>query len=253
MKNYLGISILALAVSLPLGLAAQEEKDQAEGYFYATYFYCDTSRQEEADKLIKANTVPVWDAAVADGTIKGWGWLAHQTGGKWRRIQWHMSDSIAGLLTAQETIGEKMDAAGGDAADSFGKICNAHDDYIWKIEAGNSASDARGKASISVYMVCNIAREERADEIVKKVFAPVYDKAMADGKINSWGWNSHIIGGKYRRLATMTGADFPALIKARGEILKALYGEGENAEANEFSEICTSHSDYLWEIQHEKS
>jgi len=252
MKNYLGISIVALAISLPLGLAAQEE-EQAGGYFYATYFNCDVSRQEQADTLVKANTVPVWDAAVADGTIRGWGWLAHQTGGTWRRIQWHMADSIAGLLTAQKTIGERMDAALGDADDEFGKICNSHDDYIWKIEAGNGAVDARGKASISVYMVCDIAREERADEIVKKVFAPVYDKALADGKIKSWGWNSHIIGGKYRRLATMTGANFPDLIKARGEILGAIYGEDENAEAREFSDICTSHSDYLWEIQHEKS
>jgi hypothetical protein len=97
-----------------------------------------------------------------------------------------------------------------------------------------------------------MAKEERADEIVKTVFAPVYDKAVADGKITSWGWNSHVVGGKYRRLATLSAKDFPSLLKARGEILDSIYGEGENAAANEYATICTSHSDYLWEIQHEK-
>ena len=247
MKRYLGITILALAISAPLSLAAQEEKE-SDSFIYATYFYCNTATQEKADELIKANTAPVWDAAVADGTVSGWGWIAHHTGGKWRRIQYHTSDSIAGLLAAQKSVNEKI-----DANDGFGEICSAHDDYIWKVEAGNVTSAVRGTAALSVYHVCSMAKEDRADEIVKKVIAPIYEKALADGKIASWGWNSHIIGGKYRRLSTMTAANFPDLLKARGEILEAIYGDGENAEANEFNTICTSHSDYLWEIQHEKS
>jgi len=251
-KNVLCTSILTLAISTPAALMAEEEK-AAENYTYATYFYCKTSTQEQVDELVKANTVPVYDAAVADGTIKSWGWLAHHTGGKWRRIQYHGSDSIAGLLAAQETLAERMDAAGGDEDNAFGKICGAHDDYIWKSEAGSAADTKRGSVGISVYHVCNIAKEERSDEIVKKVFAPIYDKAVADGKITSWGWSSHLIGGKYRRLSTLTGANYTDLLKAQGEILDAIYGDGDNAEANEFSNICTSHADYLWDIQHEKS
>ena len=75
---------------------------------------------------------------------------------------------------------------------------------------------------------------------------------MSDGKITSWGWSSHMVGGKYRRLGTMTANDFAGLLEARGEILGAIYGDGDNAEANEFNDICGSHSDYLWEIVHEK-
>jgi hypothetical protein len=252
-KKSLFVSILTLVIFNPVVLMAQEEEKEDDSYIYATYFYCKTSTQEKADELIKANSAPIYDAAVADGTIKGWGWLAHHTGGKWRRIQYHSSDSIAGLLAAQETIGDRMDAAAGDTDDGFGEICGAHDDYIWKSVAGNGLNADRGKVGLSVYHVCDISKEERGDEIVKNVFAPIYDKAVADGKINSWGWSSHIIGGKYRRLGTMTGANYPDLLKARGEILEAVYGDGDNAEANEFSDICTSHSDYLWDIQHEKS
>ena len=102
---------MALFVSAPVALVAQDEEAPADTYFYATYFYCKVTTQERADELIKAHTVPVYDAAVADGTIKGWGWLAHHTGGKWRRVIYHTSDSVAGVLAAQKTLGERMDAS----------------------------------------------------------------------------------------------------------------------------------------------
>jgi hypothetical protein len=252
MKNSIGISILALALTAPVSLAAQDNKEMTDTYVYSTYFYCDTSTQEKADEMVAKNTYPIYDAAVADGTIKGWGWMAHHTGGQWRRIQYHTSDSIAGLLAAQETVATRMDEASGGADDGFSAICNAHDDYIWKSEAGSGATSSRGKASMSVYMVCDFSTEERADEIVKTVFAPVYDKAVADGKINSWGWLSHVLGGEYRRLSTMSADNYGDLIAAREEILETIYGDGENAVANEFSGICGSHTDYLWDIEHAK-
>jgi hypothetical protein len=251
MKKCFGISLLALAVAFPLGLAAEEEKAE-DTFLYATYFYCNTGTQDKVDDIVKANTAPIYDAAVADGTIKGWGWMSHHTGGKWRRIQYHSSSSVAGLLATQKSLGDKVDAAGGDPDNEFGKICSAHDDYIWKVEAGGAGTVARGSASLSVYMVCSFSGEDRADEIVKSVFAPVYDKAVADGKLTSWGWMSHVVGGKYRRLSTMSADNYDDLLAARGEILDALYGDGENAQANEFSEICGSHSDYLWDVVHEK-
>jgi hypothetical protein len=253
MKNPLIIGLTALAISASYGLGAQEVEKAPDQYIYATYFYCDTARQEQADELIKKYSAPIYDAAVADGTIQAWGWMSHHTGGKWRRLQYHASDSIEGLLASQEKLGEQLDAAAGDGNDAFSEICNAHDDYIWKAIVGNALSVERGPAGLSVYEVCDSARETRADEIVKTVFAPVLNKAVADGKLTSWGWNEHILGGEYRRLQTMTGKDFASLLKARGEIIETIFGDGENAEANEYSSICNSHADYLWEIVHEKN
>lgn len=253
MRTYLTIGMATLVLAASQGLAAQEAEKAPEQYIYATYFYCNTARQEQADELIKKYSVPIYDAAVADGTLQAWGWLAHHTGGKWRRLQYHAADSIDKLLAAQEKIGAQVDAAAGDGPDAFSEICSAHDDYIWKAVVGNELDVERGSAGLSVYEVCDSVREARADEIVKTVFAPVLNKAVADGKISSWGWNEHILGGEYRRLQTMTGKDFPSLMKARGEIIDAIFGDGENAVANEYSSICNSHADYLWEIVHEKN
>jgi len=253
MNRSIGISILALALTAPAGLVAQEKEEAKDNYVYATYFYCNTATQEKADELVIKNVYPVYDAAVADGTINSWGWLSHHTGGQWRRIQYHSSDSVAGLLTAQETVAKRIEEASGGVDDGFSSICSAHDDYIWKSEGGSATTGTRGKASISVYMVCDFSKEDRADEIVETVFAPIYNKAVADGKITSWGWLSHVVGGEYRRLSTMSADNYGDLIAAREEILETIYGEGENAAAAEFSEICGSHTDYLWDVDHEKS
>jgi hypothetical protein len=252
MSTLLGVAVLSLAVSAPTGLVADEHEKKEETYIYATYFYCDTSMEEKVDELVAKNSAPVYDAAVADGTIKGWGWLRHHTGGKWRRIQWHTSDTVEGLLSAQKTIGARMDEAMGGADDGFDKYCNAHDDYIWQSVAGGDGSAERGKVGISVYHVCSMAEEDRIDELFKKVVVPPLEKAVAEGKLSSWGWNSHVVGGKYRRLETMTAPDFATLLKARAEIISSIYGEDGSPEASEFDKLCTSHSDYLWEIVHEK-
>jgi hypothetical protein len=103
-----------------------------------------TATQEQADELVMKNSAPIYDAAVADGTIKGWGWLAHHTGGKWRRIQYHASDTIEGLLTAQETLQQRSEAAG-VSNDGFAQICGAHDDYIWKSEVGNTCKSCAAR------------------------------------------------------------------------------------------------------------
>ena len=135
-STLLGVAALSVAVSAPAGLVADEHEKKEETYIYATYFYCDASMEEKVDELVAKNSAPVYDAAVADGTIKGWGWLRHHTGGKWRRIRYHSAGSMEALLAGLDTVGERIADASGDD-DAFGQICNGHDDYIWRSVAGS--------------------------------------------------------------------------------------------------------------------
>ncbi|MEE8339635.1 MAG: hypothetical protein V3R56_05785 [Xanthomonadales bacterium] len=243
-KNYI---MLAGLVALSTSAVAQEEEGPSM-YTYATYFYCDVTGQDRVDEIVKNTNAPVYDQMVKEGKMSGWGWLAHHTGGKWRRIQYHQAPSVEALLDAQEEMGKRLDAAADGAPDNeFGKICNAHDDYIWAVEAGSSG-DSRGKAGFSVYYRCDESKEERADEIFKQDFGPLLDKYVAAGKFTSWGWSSHWVGGKYRRLQTMTATSHKALLKARGELIDEMYAEGNKA-GEEFTKICGSHVDYMWDIQ----
>jgi hypothetical protein len=253
MKKFLLIPTLAILLAMPFMAIADNHEEKDDTFIYATYFYCKSAGEEKADELVKKNTAPVYDAAVADGTIMSWGWLSHHTGGKWRRIQYHVSDTVDGLFAAQETIGKRVEEAMDGKDDGFSEICYAHDDYIWKSESGSGVTNERGAVGLSVYHVCDLNREERADEIVANVFAPVYEKAIESGVLKSWGWSSHQVGGKYRRLGTMTAASHADLFKAWDYVLTTLYDAEDNSQAVEFSDICGSHSDYIWNLDHVKS
>ena len=101
-----------------------------------------------------------------------------------------------------------------------------------------------------MYLYCDIAKEDRADEIVEEVFAPIYNRHVAEGNISSWGWLKHVVGGKYRRIATMTGESHASVPQARGEMIQEI--QEKHAEAsNEYSSICGSRSDYPWNILQE--
>lgn len=225
------------------GVSADNHEKAADSYIYATYFYCDVAGEKAADEAFKKSNVPTYKKAMSDDLITGWGYLKHHTGGKWRRITYHMGTSVSGVIAASEKMGEMMDAsAPGDAA--FAKACRQHDDYIWKSVSGNLSAE-RGKVGMSVYMKCDMSKEERADEIVAKNFAPIYDAHLGEGKLTSWGWSSHIVGGSWRRLLTMTAADIDTLIEMRGSILTAA---PDMPEGEEFVKICGSHQDYIWNI-----
>lgn len=242
----------ALSLLAGLGLCtltqAQEEK-RPESFIYATYFQCDVTRQERADEIFKQLDQSFWEAAVDDGTVTGWGYLAHHTGGKWRRVQYYRAPTIEALLAAQDKIGDAIDAKNKKLSTEFGAICNSHDDYVWRAVAGKNSERPRGKASFSVYYECDINREPEADALVNVVFAPIYDKLIAEGKLISWAWNEHIVGAQYRRLGTMTAADVNALMAARAAVIEAI---DKNPLTRTFDSICTSHADYIWEITAEK-
>jgi hypothetical protein len=220
--------------------------DEDATYVSATYYSCSGSLKR-IDELIDTVGKPVYDAAVKSGDIKGWGWLTHHTGGKWDRILYHTAGSIEQTIVAQDAIIAEIDDA---AVKEFGENCGDHEDYIWKGivgSGGNVLSTKRGEVALSAYYVCD-HRETVADEIVKAVFAPLYDANVGPGKLTSWGWSEHIVGGKYRRLATMTAQDWPSLFAVRAKIVEAA---GDSELAGQFGEICNSHADYMWVIEHE--
>jgi hypothetical protein len=246
--HYLKKSIILLGlVSVGGAALAEEEAPTPKTFTYSTYFYCDVTGQDRVDELIKTQNAPVLDKMVKEGLISGWGWLAHHTGGKWRRVQYYQAPSVNALLDAQEEMNKRMDAAYPSDNDEFGKICNAHDDYIWEVETG-SGSDERGKAGFSVYYTCDGPKEERADEIWKNDFAPMLNKYVAEGKLSSWGWSSHWVGGAFRRLQTMTGPNHKELLDARAKLIDEMYADGFKP-GEEFNAICSSHVDYMWDIQ----
>ena len=242
--------LLLPSLLLATGTAFAQDDEAPERYTYATYLKCDTSNESLADDYVKETEGPVMDKLVEDGALLAWGWLRHHTGGEWRRIRYHQADSLNGALAGLDTISDALEAAGAGDDVGAGVSCKSHDDYIWQVESGTAGTE-RGTVGVSVYFTCKLAEEGRADELVANDFAPIYDKLVEEGKITSWGWQSHVVGGWFRRLFTMTATDYPSLLDARGEAIAAQYGD-DNPAGAEFAGICANHHDYLWDIVHEK-
>ena len=97
----------------------------------------------------------------------------------------------------------------------------------------------------ATYYECDQNNEARADTIVTEVFASVFDRLLSEGKIVSWFWNAHEVGGKWRRLGGFYASDMTALFEARAELLEELQ-QSHAEEAAEFTAICYSHDDYVW-------
>jgi len=242
-KTIIAVFCAGFAFMMQLAFADSHEK-AADVYIYGTYFYCDVLGEEKADEAFERRMAPAYKKAMKDGLITGWGYLKHHTGGKWRRVTYHMAPSVSAIMSASDKMGEMMDKDWTDADDAFPAACRAHDDYVWK-SAGGTLSGERGKVGMSVYMHCDMSMEERADEIVTNNFAPIYDAHLGKGKLTSWGWSTHVIGGKWRRLLTMTAGDTDTLLAMRASILQSA---PDMPEAEEFVKICGSHQDYVWDI-----
>jgi len=244
--------ITAFLLCLPAIAGAQDEKPTT--FVYATYFECDTSRQQIVDEIVNLIWAPAYDAAVEAGTISQWGWMTHHTGGKWRRLLYYAAPSLEALMDAPDAISPGLQKSSPGAGQVFSEICNAHEDYIWQVGVGSRGAglvpQERGTVGTSVYYYCDMSKEERADEIVEEFFAPIYNSHVKNGDISSWGWLKHWFGGKWRRVATMTGTDVNSLFAARNAIFDEINEKAE-AASDEFGEICGSHQDFLWNIAHE--
>jgi hypothetical protein len=74
-------TVLALTIlAVPAVVRAQEDEEPVRPFVYATYYECDVADQGLADMIWKSVQAPIYDAAVEDETISGWGWLVHHTG-----------------------------------------------------------------------------------------------------------------------------------------------------------------------------
>lgn len=249
MNLRLSLLLVAIGMLVPDIAAAQEESNP---HVLASYWICDMTRESRADEITRENMGPVYQKHVDAGHLTAWGWLAHDTGGMWRRANYYIAPDRDQLMAMRGAIVDELLNEQTETTMEFLSICPRHVDYIWESRAGSAASagagDERATAAISTYYVCDVAQEERADELVNDVFAPILDRHVEAGNIASWSWLAHDVGGEYRRLFVMDGADHASILNGRDMIGADMASEAE-AASKEFGAICNSHADYLWDVQ----
>ncbi len=229
-------------------LSAQD----APSFAFGLYYRCNQAQEARADEIMERVIAPIYDEQLAAGRISAYGWAAHIMGGAWRRLFYMIGSDVGVMMDARAAIIEDLQTNHASAARELNSICPSHDDYIWSTVAASQPSEQLGQerpsSGMTTYYTCNIAREDRADEIVQEVLGPEIQKHVDLGHLNSWSWIRHEVGGRFRRALVIDAADHKTILTMRGAIISALQQNSED-EMAEFSEICGGHTDYLWDVQ----
>jgi hypothetical protein len=245
------VCFLSLCCVALIGVSYVQAQDSPTTTSMATYYRCVQGDAARSDTIFKEHVVPFFNAEKGAGRITSFGWLKHWSGGEWRRLFYFsgndpdkLLDSYLGLIKMAQSPEHAK------AMDEFDRICSSHDDYTWRSKSGSqtgtSASRARSPFVMSTYYVCN-AQEPEADYIVKTFMAPVLNQRVKDHKIDAWVWNEHLMGGKYRRQLVVDGANAKALLQHWSTLQDELQKANPDL-SHRFTQICDSHSDYIWEV-----
>jgi len=218
---------------------------------FGTYYRCTQGQEERADALFNEHMAPLFKAEVAAGRLSAYGWGHHWLGGDWRRLEYISGPDLDKLLDARDAVIAKLQTAEhAKAMAEFDTICSSHDDYIWSAVATSQNATEVGRVRTAVgastYYVCD-SRESEADAIMKSAMAPVLNQHVKEGKIASWSWLRHRMGGKYRRALVIDSSDHKAAVNYWGTLVGALQKEQPDMFGR-FGEICSSHTDYVWDM-----
>lgn len=239
---------LAILFVLCVGNVALAQDDST--YIFGAYYVCDQNREGWSDIVTEQFIGPIYDRHVKEGHLVGWGRMAHNAGGEWRRLEYMVSNDLNTLLDTRDAIIEELLSDATEASQELTSMCPDHDDYIWQSVVGSQPLSAqlpeRPAATYSTYFVCDVAKQERVDEIVEQAYAPVLNRLVQQGKLKAWSWFAHVLGGKYRRLLTYSADDHKTLIAAVDEYSQQVQNDNPSM-SDEFSVICHSHTDYLWD------
>jgi hypothetical protein len=238
------IMVLAATVTCLASTLATAQTQENQIFIYATYFHCNSGTVDRADDAVGKLFSSELGSMINRGSVNSWGWLSKSTGGEWARMGYLTGPSLNGVLNAVDEFKIKIDSK--PPVRAFEDACSFGEDYVWHVLAGNDARGRRGPVAFSTYYVCDQARETQADALIKRVIGPMYDKLVAEHKLTTWLWAEHIVGGKYRRLATITAESRDSLIAAR----EALVAAAEHDPLDEaMTSICGSHQDYIWQVK----
>ena len=103
--------------------------------FTTAYYMCQQSRESEADEAFRNVWAPILDDLVREGHLTGWNWLAHDTGGFFRRAMSFFGSDHTSIMAARDELVSRL--AGNEAASAVGSACGSHSDYAWTPVTGS--------------------------------------------------------------------------------------------------------------------
>ena len=98
----------------------------------STYYACDVSREGRTNEIFQDVLAPLYQKHMDLGHIASWGFYAHRSGGRFRRLETFSGQDHNTLMNMQEAILEEAMSTNPIAMQEFREICNWHVDYMWR-------------------------------------------------------------------------------------------------------------------------
>ncbi|MFQ5680267.1 MAG: hypothetical protein ACE5HP_12520 [Gemmatimonadota bacterium] len=114
-------------------VAASSDSQTGSGVTRATYFECDAATESEADDLLTEAFAPILNRHVGEGAFTNWVWLAHDTGGKIRRVLVFGAADGPTLYAHHDAMLADLRSEAAKELTEFQEICESHVDYQWDV------------------------------------------------------------------------------------------------------------------------
>lgn len=97
----------------------------------STYHACDRSREGRTNEIFEEVLAPLYQKHMDMGHLASWGFYAHRSGGRFRRLETFSGADHKTLLNMQNAIYEEAGRTNALAMNEFNQICSSHVDYMW--------------------------------------------------------------------------------------------------------------------------
>jgi hypothetical protein len=107
------------------------DPDAIAGATLSTYHACDRSREGRANQIFREVLAPLYQKHMDMGHLSSWGFYAHRSGGRFRRLETFSGADHMTLMNMQAAILGEANENNAVAMQEFNQICDWHVDYMW--------------------------------------------------------------------------------------------------------------------------
>jgi len=189
----LSLAFLAFAAPPLLG------QDQATRV-YVAYYQISYGDLEEWIGSYNRVSVPILEALVEEGAIRGFGMRMHNTGGSYNLRFVVQGDDATDFNAFWGAYLGRLVEADPAGAERTSRMIQAHEDEIWHIDRLVLPEGDTGGAAKYFYdaqFQVNFADLEAWNEMFNETFVPALEEAMEEGLLDGWVIESHDTGGRY--------------------------------------------------------
>lgn len=98
----------------------------------STYYVCDISKEGRTNEIFEEVIAPLYQKHIDMGHLASYGFFAHRSGGRFRRLETFSGPDHKTLMNMQDAIFEEAFTNAALQMQEFTQICGSHVDYMWE-------------------------------------------------------------------------------------------------------------------------